>query len=69
MCTQNFKKIILDSGKYMANQEGPDQSAHTLWLRSGASMCGSRGGDRGSGTPLKNHKNIVFLSNICQDPL
>ena len=27
------------------------------------------GGDRGSGTPLKNHKNIGFLSNIGPDPL
>ena len=27
-------------------------------------MRGSRGGgDRGSGSPLKNHKNIGFLSN------
>ena len=25
------------------------------------SMCGSRGGDRGSGPLLKNHKNIGFL--------
>ena len=27
------------------------------------------GGDRGSGPPLKNHKNIGFLSNIGPDPL
>ena len=26
-------------------------------------MRRSRGGDRGSGAPLKNHKNIGFLSN------
>ena len=28
-------------------------------------------GDRGqgSGPPLKNHKNIGFLSNTCPDPL
>ena len=32
-------------------------------------MCGSRGGDRGSGPPLKNHKNIGFLSNTGLDPL
>ena len=35
-------------------------------------MCGSRGdyGDRGSGPPpLKNHKNIWFLSNTGLDPL
>ena len=32
-------------------------------------MCGSRGGDRGSGHPLKNHENIVFISNIGPDPL
>ena len=32
-------------------------------------MGGSRGGDRGSGPPLKNHKNIGFPSNIDPDPL
>ena len=34
-------------------------------------MHGSRGGDRGSGPPppLKNHKNIGFLSNTGPDPL
>ena len=32
-------------------------------------MCGSRGGDRGFGPPpLKNHKNIGFLSNTGPDP-
>ena len=28
-----------------------------------------RGGDRGSGLPLKKHKNIGFLSNTGPDPL
>ena len=32
-------------------------------------MFGSRGGDRGSGLPLENYKNIGFLSNIGPDPL
>ena len=32
-------------------------------------MCRSRGGDRGSGPPLENYKNIGFLSNIGPDPL
>ena len=32
-------------------------------------MHGSRGGDRGSGPPLKNHKNIGFLNNTGPDPL
>ena len=32
-------------------------------------MGGSRGGDRGSGTSLKNHKNKGFLSNTGPDPL
>ena len=33
-------------------------------------MRGSRGGrDRGSGPPLKNHKNIGFLSNTALDSL
>ena len=32
-------------------------------------MPGSRGEDRGSGTSLKNHKNIGFLSNIVPDSL
>ena len=32
-------------------------------------MCRSRGGDRGSGPPLKNHKNIRFSSNTGLDPL
>ena len=27
------------------------------------------GGDRGSGPPLKNHKNIGFLSNVGPDSL
>ena len=31
-------------------------------------MCGSRGGDRGL-DPLKNHKNIGFLSKTGPDPL
>ena len=34
------------------------------------SMCGSRGGDRGSGSShSENHKNIGFLSNTGPDPL
>ena len=32
-------------------------------------MCGSGGGDRGSGPPLENHKNMGILSNTCPDPL
>ena len=37
-------------------------------------MCGSRGGGGGGGeagvqTPLKNHKNIGFLSNSGPGPL
>ena len=35
-------------------------------------MCGSRGGDRGSGRPpppLENYKNIGFFSNTGPDPL
>ena len=32
-------------------------------------MRGFRGGNRGSGPPLKNHKNIGFLSNTGPDPL
>ena len=28
-----------------------------------------RGGDRGSGHPLANHKNIGFFSNTGPDPL
>ena len=35
-------------------------------------MCGSRGGGgggQGVRTPLKNHKNIEFLSNTGPDPL
>ena len=33
-------------------------------------MCGSRrGGGRGSGPPLENHKNIGFFSNTGPDPL
>ena len=32
-------------------------------------MGGSRGGDRGPDPPLKNHKNIGFLSNIGPDSL
>ena len=30
-------------------------------------MGGSRGGNRGSCPPLKNHKNIGFPSNTCRD--
>ena len=29
----------------------------------------NKGGGQGVRTPLKNHKNIGFLSNICPDPL
>ena len=32
-------------------------------------MCGSRGGDRGSGPPLETYKNIGFLGNTGPDPL
>ena len=32
-------------------------------------MGGSRAGYRGSGPPLKNHKNIGFLSNTGPGPL
>ena len=32
-------------------------------------MCGSRGGDRGSGPSLKNHKHIGVLSNTGLDSL
>ena len=32
-------------------------------------MCGSRGGDRGSGPPWKITKNIGILSNTGPDPL
>ena len=31
--------------------------------------CADPEGDRGSGSPLKNHKNIGFLSNTGPDPL
>ena len=31
-------------------------------------MDGSRGGNRGSCPPLKNHKNIGFPSITCPDP-
>ena len=31
-------------------------------------MGGSRGGDRGYGPSLKNHKNIGFLSDTGPDP-
>ena len=30
---------------------------------------GGGGGNRGSGAPLKNHKNIGFISNTGLDPL
>ena len=32
-------------------------------------MGRSRGGDWGSGPPLKNHKNIGFLGNTGPDPM
>ena len=32
-------------------------------------MCGSRRGGQGVLTPLKNHKNIRYLSNTGLDPL
>ena len=32
-------------------------------------LCLGGGGDRGSGNPLENHKNIGFLSNAGPDPL
>ena len=31
-------------------------------------MYGSRGGDRGSGPPLENHKNTGFSSNTGPNP-
>ena len=36
---------------------------------SSLAMGGSRGGDRGSGPPLKNHKHLGFPSNTGPDPL
>ena len=38
-----------------------------LWLS--ISMRGSRGGGTGGPDPLKNHKNIGFLSNTGPDTL
>ena len=35
----------------------------------GGSREGGGGGFRGSGPPLKNHKNIGFPCNTGQDPL
>ena len=32
------------------------------------STCADPEGDRGSGPPLKNHRNIGFLSNTSPDP-
>ena len=32
-------------------------------------MCGYRGGGGNGADPLKNHKNIGFLSNTGPDPL
>ena len=43
-----------------------DLLSYSLFIES-IFMCGSRGGDRGSGS-LKNHKNIGYLSNSL-DPL
>ena len=45
--------------------------AHAIMCFNKCFMCGSRGGTGGpdTPTPLKNHKNIGFLSNIDQDPM
>ena len=45
---------------------GPGDSGYLFQM---FSMGGSRGRDRGSGPPVKNHKNIGFLSNTGPDPL
>ena len=48
-----------------ASSECSGETARTV-----CSMRGSRGEDRGSGPPpLKNHKNIGFLSNTGLGPL
>ena len=54
-----------------------DPKAKVKWFKDGNqlevrsnSMYRHRGGTGGpSGSPLKNHKNIGFLSNICPDHL
>ena len=48
-------------------------SPHSLSICSGRKLHSwadpeGGGGDRGSGPPLKNHKNIVNLSNTGPDP-
>ena len=51
---------------------GATTKTHNQWEQQqtiNKHMCGSRGGDKGSGTPLKNHKNIGFLSNTGPNPL
>ena len=46
---------------------------HFIWVftvcHNTASMDPEGGGGQGVKTPLKNHKNIGFLSNTCPDPL
>ena len=46
------------------------KSLHIRLLKhAGTQRGGGGGGDRGSGSPLKNHKNIEFLRNTGPEPL
>ena len=60
----NFEELPLNFAKLFvySNIRSDDNKQST-------SMPGSRGGDKGFGPPLKNHKNIGFLSNTGPDPL
>ena len=46
-----------------------DLSSEARRIQFALSMGGSRGGGRGSGPPLKNHKNLEFLLNTGPDPM
>ena len=63
---QLFIKCYRFSNNYCLNTSQSNKIPKYLKV---SPMCGSRGGDRGSGPPLKNHKIIGFPSNTGPDLL
>ena len=56
-------EMLLSAAFYLGLHRVSQYSKH------GSRRGGGGGGGQGVKTPLKNHKNIGFLSNTCPDPL
>ena len=61
----NYLQMTKSNVKLPSKLPAPPPHPHDLGPR--YVMGRSRGGDRGSGSPLENHKNMGFLSNTGPD--